>query len=157
MRASQRKPRATDRAASGSYGGMSLSDVLDLSRRLPALELGATIVSLVGFLSVAGALHATAEWLGRPALGARAVALSVGVSFVALLAGCMRLYLATARHPALGVVLPAGIAALAVGLVLFVTYVGLLGKIIERLRGASAALPTARVVSDGRDPAPPAA
>jgi hypothetical protein len=135
---------------------MSLSDVLDLSERLPALELGATIVSLIGFLSVAGALHATAEWLGRPALGARAVALSVGVSFIALLAGCLRLYLGTARHPALGVVMPVGIAAMAIGLVLFGGYVGLLGKIIERLRGAAAALPAARVVSDGREPDPPA-
>ena len=79
------------------------------------------------------------------------------MSFIALLAGCLRLYLATARHPALGVVMPVGIAAMAIGLVLFVSYVGLLGKIIERLRGAAAALPAARVVSDGRDPDPPAA
>ncbi|HTE53318.1 MAG TPA: hypothetical protein VK698_20830 [Kofleriaceae bacterium] len=139
-----------DRAASGSWEGVSLSDLVDLSRRLPALELGATVASLVGFLLVASALRATTRWLGHPALGARAVALSIGASFVALLAGCVRLYLAMARHPALGVAMPVAIAAMAIGLVLFVSYVGLLGQVIERLRGAGTALPAARIVNDER-------
>ena len=136
---------------------MSLSDLLDLSRRLPALELGATVASLIGFLLTASALHETASWLARPALGTRAVALSAGVSFTALVAGCLRLYLATARHPSLVVALPMAIAAMAIGLALFVTYVGLLGQIIARLRGPGAALPAARVVNDGGDAGPPAA
>lgn len=83
------------------------------------------------------------------------MAVSIEASLAVLLAGCLRLHLATARHPAPGVVMRLTIAAMAIGLILFAPCVGLLGQLIARLQGASAALPAARVANDGRDPRPP--